>query len=300
MIGGRQTYLWFEGAPLFPFGHGLSYAAFSYGELTAEVTASGVRVAFEVTNTGEVTADEVAQLYGRAVDPSVPRPRRELLGHRRVTLAPGESTRLFFALPLSAFAFWDVAAGRWRVEPGAYELLAGASSEDVRRSTTVTLEGEPGAPRPVVEHGLGAADFDEQSGMEIVDRTKEAGDAVTPLGGKDGELLYRRCDMGAGVREVSVEVSGAGTVEVAVDGGPPLASLSPKTPTAGPYAYVTLTAPVAGAPGGVRDVRLRVRGRCGWRGSASRAERRYGEGPGTERVGAGPLLLPWVVRGRGR
>ncbi|GAA0702691.1 glycoside hydrolase family 3 C-terminal domain-containing protein [Streptomyces thermocarboxydus] len=260
VIGGRQTYLYFEGAPLFPFGHGLSYAAFTYGELTADVTESGVRAAFEVTNAGAVAADEVAQLYGRAVNASVPRPRRELLGHRRVTLAPGESTRLLFDLPLSAFAFWDVAAGRWRVGPGAYELLAGASSEDVRLSTTVTLEGEPGAPRPVVEHGLDTADFDEQSGTEIVDRTKESGDAVTPLGGKDGELLYRRCDLGAGVREVSVEVSGTGTVEVALEGGPLLASLSPEAPTGDPYAYVTLTEPVDGTPGGVRDLRLRVRG----------------------------------------
>ncbi|MGQ5223747.1 glycoside hydrolase family 3 C-terminal domain-containing protein [Streptomyces sp. yara] len=260
VIGGRQTYLYFEGTPLFPFGHGLSYAAFAYGELTADVTESGVRAAFEVTNTGAVTADEVAQLYGRAVDPSVRRPRRELLGHRRVTLAPGESTRLCFDLPLSAFAFWDVAAGRWRVEPGAYELLAGASSEDVRLSTTITLVGEPGEPRPVVERGLEAADFDEQSGTEIVDRTKESGDAVTPLGGKDGELLYHRCDLGAGVREVSVVMSGTGTVEVALDGGPSLAALSPEAPTADPYTYVTRTAPVAGEPGGVRDVRLRVRG----------------------------------------
>lgn len=219
-----------------------------------------MRVAITVTNTGTVTADEVAQLYGRAVDPSVPRPRRELLGHRRVTLAPGESTRLFFGLPLSAFAFWDVAVGRWRVEPGAYELLAGASSEDVRLRATVTLEGEPGGVRPAVERGLDAADFDEQSGTEIVDRTKESGDAVTPVSGKDGELLYRRCDLGAGVREVSVEMSGTGTVEVALDGGPSLASLSLETPTADPYTYVAVTAPATGEPGGVRDVRLRVRG----------------------------------------
>jgi beta-glucosidase len=178
-----------------------------------------------------------------------------------MTLAPGESTRLFFDLPLSAFAFWDVAVGRWRVEPGAYELLAGASSADVRQRTVLTRGGEPGVPRPVLERGLDAADFDEQSGTEIVDRTKESGDAVTPLGGKDGELLYRGCDLGTGVREVSVEVSGGtGTVEVAVDGGPLLAAVSQEKPTAGPYAYVTRSAPVVGAPRGVRDVRLRVRG----------------------------------------
>lgn len=259
VIGGRQTYLYFEGTPLFPFGHGLSYANFSYGEPTADVDGAAVRVSFAVTNTGDVTADEVPQLYTRAVDPSVPRPRRELLAHRRVTLAPGETAELSFVLPLSAFAFWDVAAGRWRVEPGAYELLAGASSEDVRARATVTLDGEPAVPRPVVERGLDAVDFDEQSGVEIVDRAKAAGDSVTAVAGKDGELLFRRCDFGAGVTEVTVEVSGEGTAEVSLDGGPVLAEVSPQAPTSGPYDYTTLRASFA-VVDGVHDVRLRLRG----------------------------------------
>ncbi|MFF9488734.1 glycoside hydrolase family 3 C-terminal domain-containing protein [Streptomyces sp. NPDC014676] len=259
VIGGRQTYLYFEGAPLFPFGHGLSYADFSYGELTADADGSAVRVSFTVTNTGDVTADEVPQLYTRAMDPSVPRPRRELLAHRRVTLAPGETAGLSFVLPLSAFAFWDVAVGRWRVEPGAYELLAGASSEDVRARATVVLDGEPAVPRPVLERGLDAADFDEQSGVEIVDRAKAAGDSVTAVAGKDGELLFRRCDFGGGVTEVTVEVSGEGTAEVALDGGPVLAELSPRAATSGPYDYTTLRASFA-VVDGVHDVRLRLRG----------------------------------------
>ncbi|GGX20148.1 sugar hydrolase [Streptomyces malachitofuscus] len=259
VIGSRQTYLYFEGTPLFPFGHGESYASFSYGELTARVAGPVVRAGFAVTNTGDVTADEVAQLYGRAVAPSVPRPRRELLAHRRVTLAPGETVELSFVLPLSAFAFWDVASGRRRVDPGAYELLAGASSEDVRARTTLTLEGEPAVPRPVAERGLDAADFDEQSGTEIVDRTKAAGDAVTTVAGQNGELLFRGCDFGGGVGEVTVEVSGRGTVELLLDGDPPLAALSLEAPTAGPYDYTTLRASFA-AVDGVHDVRLRLRG----------------------------------------
>ncbi|MFI8088787.1 glycoside hydrolase family 3 C-terminal domain-containing protein [Streptomyces sp. NPDC086080] len=259
VIGSRQTYLYFEGTPLFPFGHGGSYASFSYGELTAQVVGSSVRAAFSVTNTGDVTADEVPQLYTRAAGPSVPRPRRELLAHRRVTLAPGESAELSFVLPLSAFAFWDVAARRWRVEPGAYELLAGASSADIRARTTLTLEGEPGVPRPVVERGLEAVDFDEQSGTEIVDRTRTAGDSVTPVAGTDGELLFRNCDFGTGVREVTVRVSGAGTVEFSLGSGPVLAALSTRTPTPGPYDYTTLRAS-CGVVAGVHDVRLRLRG----------------------------------------
>ncbi|MEV5551914.1 glycoside hydrolase family 3 C-terminal domain-containing protein [Streptomyces sp. NPDC052309] len=257
VIGGRQTYLYFEGTPLFPFGHGLSYASFAYADLAARVGQEAVRVSFTVTNTGDVTADEVAQLYARAEDPSVPRPRRELLAHRRLTLAPGERAEVAFELPLSDFAFWDVAHGRWRLEPGPYALLAGASSEDVRLSTTITLDGEPAAPRPVGEHGLDAAGFDEQSGTEIVDRAKTAGDAVTPAAGRTGELLYRGCDFGPGATGVSVEVAGEGAVEVSVDGGA-TAALSTRTPTPGPYAYTTLTAGFTAE--GVRDVRVRLRG----------------------------------------
>ncbi|MET9774917.1 glycoside hydrolase family 3 C-terminal domain-containing protein [Streptomyces sp. NPDC006367] len=259
VIGGRQTYLYFEGTPLFPFGHGLSYASFAYADLDARVTDGSVRVSFTVTNTGDVTADEVAQLYARAETPSVPRPRRELLAHRRLTLAPGERAEVSFEVPLSAFAFWDVAHGRWRLEPGPYALLAGASSEDVRLSGTVVLDGEPAAPRPVHERGLEAADFDEQSGTEIVDRTKTAGDAVTPSADRGtGELLYRACDFGTGVTGVTVTVAGSGTVELALDGGPSVAVLSPDAPTPGPYDYVELGAALEAE--GVHDLTVRLRG----------------------------------------
>ncbi|MFB6844065.1 glycoside hydrolase family 3 C-terminal domain-containing protein [Streptomyces sp. NPDC056373] len=258
VIGARQTYLYFEGTPLFPFGHGLSYTSFAYGGLRARVEGERVRVSFSVTNTGDVTADEVAQLYTRAVDACVPRPRRELLDHRRVTLTPGARAELDFDVPLSAFAFWDVAQDRWRVEPGAHELLAGASAEDVRLRATVTLDGEPALPRAVLAKGLAAAGFDEQSGIEIVDRTKVSGDAVTPGGTEAAELVYRACDFGRGISEVTVEVAGSGTVELSLDGGPALAALSPAAPTSGPYDYVSLGAAVAAA--GVHDVHLRLRG----------------------------------------
>ncbi|WP_432137982.1 MULTISPECIES: glycoside hydrolase family 3 C-terminal domain-containing protein [unclassified Streptomyces] len=254
VIGSRQTYLYFEGTPLYPFGHGLSYASFRYADLAARVTDDGVRVTFTVTNTGEVPAGEVAQLYTRAVDPAVPRPRRELLAHRRVTPAPGESAQLAFDVPLSAFAFWDVARGDWRVEPGPYELLAGASSTDIRLRATVVLDGEPGVPRPVRERGLAAADFDEQSGAEIVDRTKVSGDAVTPAGGAGAELVYRACDFGPGVTGVSVEVAGEGEAELSVAGR----SVTLTALTSGPYAYAKVEAPLSAD--GVHDVHLGLRG----------------------------------------
>ncbi len=93
-----------------------------------------------------------------------------------------------------------MARGSWRLEPGPYELLVGASSEDIRLRGTVELDGEPADPRPVLELGLNAADFDEQRGAEIVDRTKLSGDAVTPASESTAELVYRGCDFGPATR----------------------------------------------------------------------------------------------------
>ncbi|MEY9994681.1 beta-glucosidase [Streptomyces sp. V4I8] len=259
VIGSRQTYLYFEGTPLFPFGHGLSYAAFSYADLGTRTTDDALHVSFTVTNTGDVPADEVAQLYTRAVDPTVPRPRRELVAHSRVRLAPGERRELSFEVPLSSFGFWDVSRGDWRREPGPYEVLAGASSEDVRLRTTVILDGEASAPRPVLRRGLAAADFDEQSGIAIVDRTKTAGDSVTPAQSRSGELVYRNCDFGDGVTEVTATLCGDGAVEVSLDGGAVLAVLTSEAgDDASPYDYVTARAEIIAE--GVRDVHLRLRG----------------------------------------
>ncbi|GHE13747.1 glycoside hydrolase family 3 C-terminal domain-containing protein [Streptomyces alanosinicus] len=259
VIGGCQTYLYFEGTPLFPFGHGLSYTSFSYEGLTTRVEDGTLHVSFAVGNTGDITADEVAQLYTRAIEPSVPRPRRELAAHQRVTLAPGEVTEIAFRVPLSAFAFWDVAQGRQRVAPGPYEILVGASSEDIRLARTVDLDGEPSVARPVMADGLHTVDFDDQQDTEIVDRTKTSGDSVTPVAGRRGELVFRDCDFGNGAAGITVEAAGEGTVELSLDDGPVLAVLTLSPGTAGPYDYVTASASaVIGA--GVHDVRLGLSG----------------------------------------
>ncbi|MFC3575264.1 glycoside hydrolase family 3 C-terminal domain-containing protein [Streptomyces yaanensis] len=258
VIGARQTYLYFEGTPLFPFGHGLSYASFAYDDLATHVRDGRLTVSFTVTNTSARAADEVAQLYTRAVAPSVPRPRRELVAYRRVHLAPGASVELTFEVPLRAFEFWDVAHGRARIEPGSYELLAAASSEDIRLRTTIELDGEAAGPRPVGERGLNAADFDEQRNTAIVDRTKVSGDAVIPVDGGTSELVFRACDFGGkGVTGVSAQVAGEGVVELSLGEGEPSAVLTLGTPT-GPYDYTTLDAAFTAA--GVHDVHVRLRG----------------------------------------
>ncbi|MDB5692027.1 MAG: beta-glucosidase, partial [Alphaproteobacteria bacterium] len=120
--------------PLFPFGHGLSYARFDYSGLRvsrASVPANGtVDVSVTVRNSGAVAGDEVVQLYAHDPVASVSRPIEELRGFRRVALAPGEAKRITFTLRPEQMAIWD--SGRWKIEPGEIELMIGASSADIR------------------------------------------------------------------------------------------------------------------------------------------------------------------------
>lgn len=259
VIGSRQTYLYFDGTPLFPFGHGLGYSRFGYADPDARLDGDLLRVALTVTNEGAVAADEVAQLYARAVpgaEGGADLPHRRLVGHRRVHLAPGAPERLDFAVPVEELGHWSVAHGRWSVEPGTYEIQAGASSADIRLTASVTVGGESSGPRPVLRDGLEAADYDEQRGTEILDRTKRDGDAVAPSSATEpGELRFRDCDFGDGVGAVTLTASGEGSVVVAADGHETEVLL---TSTGGPYAFHAVQGVFR--PRGVGELRVTLRG----------------------------------------
>src|ERR1022692_2263202 len=182
IIKARRTYLYFEGTPLFPFGHGLSYATFGYAHLRLDATEARdgdtVMAALDVTNTGTRTGTEAVQLYTRALAPRCPRPRRQLAGFARVTLRPGEMATVEIPLPVSSLAFWDVATHRMTVDPGNYEVMAGSSSAAIRQSTLLTIRGWRPAPRLVIGVTVQAADFDDYDAITLVDATPADGDAV--------------------------------------------------------------------------------------------------------------------------
>jgi beta-glucosidase len=137
------TYLYFMGKPQFAFGHGLSYTTFLYTglEVTPRRVTPGqtVTVSLDVQNTGKRAGDEVVQLYVHEQEPSVKRPVKELRGFQRVTLQPNEKKRVTFALPASGLAFYDVAAKKFVVEPGAFDVMAASSSADVRLKDTLQV-----------------------------------------------------------------------------------------------------------------------------------------------------------------
>ncbi len=120
--------------PQFPFGHGLSYTTFRYGDLAIRPTnadGASCEVSFTVTNTGTRAGAVVPQLYVGDPKSTVPRPPKELKGFTKVRLEPGESRKVTLALHMRSLAFYDAAAGQWRAEAGAFQILIGDSSEQI-------------------------------------------------------------------------------------------------------------------------------------------------------------------------
>ena len=121
----------------FPFGYGMSYTMFAYSDMAADEQG----VSLTVTNTGSVAGTEIVQLYVAKKNSELFRPAKELKGFARVTLAPGEKQRITITLDDKAFRFWNVKSNRWEIEGGEYELLVGASVEDIRLCEKISVHG---------------------------------------------------------------------------------------------------------------------------------------------------------------
>ena len=126
-----------EKAVRFPFGYGMSYTTFAYSDKAADEQG----VSLTVTNTGSEAGTEIVQLYVAKKNSELFRPAKELKGFARVTLAPGEKQRITIMLDDKAFRFWNVKANRWEIEGGEYELLVGASVEDIRLCEKISVHG---------------------------------------------------------------------------------------------------------------------------------------------------------------
>lgn len=133
-------YKWYDAqnkAVLFPFGHGLSYTQFAYGGLKADLGES-VQVRFELRNAGSRPGAEVAQIYV-GLPASTGEPPRRLAGWSRVELAAGERRNVSVRLDPKALAIWNVAAQRWEIPAGTYQLHVGGSSRDLPLTATLTI-----------------------------------------------------------------------------------------------------------------------------------------------------------------
>jgi beta-glucosidase len=135
-----KTYRYFEDEVLYPFGYGLSYTTFEYGEINLEsneiTVDDDVVVSVNIENNGDMAGEEVVQLYVKSNLPQKGRPIKELKGFERISLQAGESKEVTFILTSDELSFWDVENDDYKVFPGEYEILVGSSSADADLTST--------------------------------------------------------------------------------------------------------------------------------------------------------------------
>ncbi|WP_197288544.1 glycoside hydrolase family 3 protein [Nocardia sp. NRRL S-836] len=264
VIKAGWTYQYHRAAPLYPFGHGLSYTGFAHRDLILSsdtvTTNSAVDVSVTLANTGARTGSEVVQLYVRALDARYAAPRLRLADFRKVVLAAGESRVLSFRLSTEQLAHWDVATGAFTVDPGAYELLVARSAEDVVLTAPLTVVGPAPTPRAGVDRRVLAVDFDEYEGVTLVDATRTSGDAVTA--DALGTLWFHSVDLTGAVRvEAEVAQDAAGQdARVAFWTDEGLLAEVPVPVTGDRYRWTTASAALPAPLHGVRDLRVTLHG----------------------------------------
>ncbi|WP_250031013.1 glycoside hydrolase family 3 protein [Paractinoplanes maris] len=211
IITNDATYQYYRGTPLYPFGHGLSYASFDYSNLDlsqpSATTGDEVTITVWVTNIGRREGTEVVQLYTHQQVSRVKQPLRRLRAFDKVRLSPGESRLVSFTLPVDELSFWDVTSNRFVVESARHKILVGRSASDIRLTGTLAVRGTRIGAQRVLDRTIRAGDHDEYSGITLVATADPVrGEAVRAT--EDGAwCCFNGADM-SGVREVAVDGDG--------------------------------------------------------------------------------------------
>ncbi|OKP97194.1 glycoside hydrolase family 3 protein [Paenibacillus sp. P46E] len=221
IIKGKRTYMYFDGEPLYPFGHGLSYAQVAYRKLSLAdefLKQDGtIKLTVDVENTGSVASDEVVQFYIHALSSRVKRPLKQLKGFEKIHLATGQTQTVAFTVPVAELAFWDVTREQYCVETGEYEILIGRSSGDIQLTGRVQIQGETVPPRDLY-HTVKAENYDDYEKV-FLDECKAGGASIHPTA--DGAwIAFKDAAFAQGATEFQGLVSSAkgGSVEIRTGG----------------------------------------------------------------------------------
>lgn len=240
IITSKQTYLYNQAAPLYPFGHGLSYTTFAYGKPT--ISAGKVRV--PVTNTGARPGDEVVQLYTHQRTSRDATPLKQLRAFERVTLAPGQTKTVTLPLAPADLARWDQTRSRWIVESSDHDVLIGPSSADIRQRATLRVHGETVPPRNL-RATTRAETFDAYAGIRLLDETKATGTVIGATAPNQW-VAYKDADLRA-VTSFTTRTAAVspGTIELRLDSpAGPLLGTAQVPATGDVYKYATTRTPL--------------------------------------------------------
>lgn len=257
--------MYFDGKPLYPFGHGLTYSTFQYSnlKLSSDIinSKSKLDISVEVKNIGRAASDEVIQLYVKSYDSRVKRPIKELKGFSRVHFEASETKTINFSLSPSEFEFWDVTREKFCLESGTYTIIIGSSSDDIRLLKDISINGEIIPPRNL-DLITRAENYDDYLGVYL-DECKEGGTCVR---NKDEEawILFDEVSFGSDVTSFEARLSNCssslGNLEIRLDNinGKLIGSLV--VPVTGDLqSFITSTCIINGASG-VRRVFLKFTG----------------------------------------
>ena len=263
IIKSGQTYMYSTQPALYPFGYGLSYTTFRYGDLRLsdhEISGNGALTAtLDVTNTGQRQGRDVVQLYVHQDRSRVKQPVKKLIAFQNVDLAPGQTKEVTFPIRASDLAFWDVTRNKWVVERSSFQIMAGSSSADIKAAATVAVNGEVIPPRKLALT-TAAENFDDYQGAQLVDQSKASGTAVGATAGgqwiefADADLRDAPATFTA---QVAKGTAGTAQIQIRLDNPVtgPLIGTATVNSTGDVYTYTTTTAQLTGAHG-IRDVYL--------------------------------------------
>ncbi|MEV5942543.1 glycoside hydrolase family 3 C-terminal domain-containing protein [Streptomyces sp. NPDC051994] len=268
IIKAGWTYQYHRAAPLYPFGHGLSYTEFAHRDLRLSQPSIGqdgsVDVTVTLANSGQRPGSEVVQVYVRPLEARYEAPRLRLADFRKVRLEPGESRELTFRLSAQQLAHWDVTTAAFAVDPGGYEVIVARCADHPVLSAPLTVTGAAAAPRVGVGRRVRAVDFDDYEDITIVDATRLDGDAVTPTDPtQPATLLFRDIDLSGAARveaETIREGVGTGGARLEVRLGARVLAQIDVPVTGDRYAGTVTTAELAAPLDGVHDLTLTLHG----------------------------------------
>lgn len=258
IIKGKRTYMYFDGEPLYPFGHGLSYAQVAYNELvlkSGELELDGtISLEVELENAGAVEGDEVVQLYVQSLSTRIKRPLKQLKGFKKVRLAAGEKQMVAFSLPVSELSFWDVTREQYCVEDGEYNILIGRSSGDIRLSAKIRVHGEV-VPARNLYLPVKAENYNDYEAVYL-DECKAGGSSIHPVQG-GAWIGFHNVQLAEGAAGIEALVSSSRGGSIEVRTGSPEGKLAAtlEVPAGGQQEWNTLTAD-AGIDAGTADVFL--------------------------------------------
>lgn len=207
IIRTESTYRYYNGTPLFPFGHGLTYTTFRFDTpvLNKQTFSQNdnVEVTLDVRNIGMISSNEVVQLYVKAPNFSTAVPKKELKAFSRVFVPKGESVPVRLAFKVSDLGFWNINKNGFTVYSGTYELQIGSSSEDIRQTVEISVHGEEYAGLDVTKTIPAAASWN-YVGVEF-QTTKDLQEYAV-LDSWQSSIVYENCKLN-GETTVEAEIS---------------------------------------------------------------------------------------------